>query len=478
MKLSSLGGFVGGAALGLFAVISQTRLVADQIQVHGFAAGYDGRWYVTDTNNTGTVSEANAGVYRSIKGSASFGRIDIDLTAIGPAYGLGGTYASEDGYWSDTITILPDNPALLGAPGTAVFTYHVSGSQSQTPVSGSLNNSYFLSNECGCGGPQGKDLGDPNYSGPRLSDLTNYTVLRGFTFGVPFSYSMDLSCVVSVPSAVPSGDNPAGTLHASVAAGGITALDATGNSVAYSSTASAGSGRAWIVPDGASYAGFSVTNNLNQHTVLSLLGGTNSSGTNETVAATFLTSPDTNRIISDVVDLSSSALTNLNKLVVQMSYDPVQAIASFGSETNALLVWFKQSAGKFVNAVDGNSDGGLAQQFFLGAFNLATQFQLGNRGVDTTKHVAWAVVDHHSQFAVGVVTPPLQFNGIFVGTNGASLSLTGPAGGQYLVEKTSDSSLGGWSVLSLITLGTNGIGTFDDAAPVAGNPQRFYRARQ
>jgi hypothetical protein len=265
-----------------------------------------------------------------------------------------------------------------------------------------------------------------------------------------------------------------------VAAGGITALDATGNSVAYSSTASAGSGRAWIVPDGASYAGFSVTNNLNQHTVLSLLGGTNSSGTNETVAVTYLSSPDTNRIISDVADMSSSALTNFNQFVVQVSYDPAKAIASFGSETNVLLVWLKQSAGKFVNAVDGNSDGGLAHQFFLGAINLATQFQRGNHGVDTDKHVAWAVVDHHSQFAVGVVTvtPSLQFTGISVGTNGAALSLAGPAGGQYLVEQSPNLSPGGWSVLGLITLGTNGVGTFNDAAPVAVNPQRCYRARQ
>jgi hypothetical protein len=442
------------------------------IQVHGFGNGYDGSWNVIQTNGSGTVTAANAGVYRSIKASASFGRIDIDLTATSPAYPYGSN-ASGVGHWGDTITIQPDNPALLGTPGTAVFTYHVSGSQSLNQAF-NTQNSYFIYDECGCGGPLGQDGGNGTYSGPRLSDLANYTELRAFTFGVPLYYEMNLNCNVTVPY----GGTAAGTLHASLAAGGITALDGTGNSVAYSSTASAGSGRAWIATNGASYAGFSVTNNLNQHTVLSLLGGTNSSGSNETVAATFLTSPDTNRIISDVVDLSSSALTNLNKIVVQMSYDPVQAIASFGTETNALLVWFKQSAGKFVNAVDGNSDGGLAHQFFLGAFNLATQFQLGNHGVDTTKHVAWAVVDHHSQFAVGVVTPALQFNGISLGTNGPSLSLTGPAGGQYLVEKTSDSSLGGWSVLGLITLGTNGIGTFNDAAPVAGNPQRFYRARQ
>ena len=95
----------------------------------------------------------------------------------------------------------------------------------------------------------------------------------------------------------------------------------------------------------------------------------------------------------------------------------------------------------------------------------------------STNHVTWAVLDHNSQFAVGAFTPALRIAGAAVGTNGAALTLSGPANGQYQVDYSSSLTAPSWNVLGQTVL-TNGAATFLDPASPSANPQRFYRARQ
>jgi hypothetical protein len=41
----------------------------------------------------------------------------------------------------------------------------------------------------------------------------------------------------------------------------------------------------------------------------------------------------------------------------------------------------------------------------VGAYDSATDFQLGSYGIDTVNHEVWAVVDHNSEFAVAQAVP-------------------------------------------------------------------------
>ena len=51
-----------------------------------------------------------------------------------------------------------------------------------------------------------------------------------------------------------------------------------------------------------------------------------------------------------------------------------------------------------VNAVEGNSGGTPAMK--LGAYNPATDFVLGNWGVDIDANNVWAVLNYNGEFAV------------------------------------------------------------------------------
>jgi hypothetical protein len=80
-----------------------------------------------------------------------------------------------------------------------------------------------------------------------------------------------------------------------------------------------------------------------------------------------------------------------------------------GSENNVFIATKIDGSNSWTNTVNLNSNGGAHQHFFQGGYNAATEFALGNFGVDTTNHVAWAVIDHNSQYvvsgAVGVPEP-------------------------------------------------------------------------
>jgi hypothetical protein len=88
---------------------------------------------------------------------------------------------------------------------------------------------------------------------------------------------------------------------------------------------------------------------------------------------------------------------------LQVSYNEAQAISVFGSESDARLMWLDPSDNQWELAVAGNTGG--TPRFINRAYNPATDFQLGNYGVDTANNVVRAVINHNSYFAIGKAVP-------------------------------------------------------------------------
>jgi len=105
-------------------------------------------------------------------------------------------------------------------------------------------------------------------------------------------------------------------------------------------------------------------------------------------------------LAGDVLTLDGISPNPADELfVLQMSYDPAAG-------DNVCLGWY--DAGQWVNAVEGNSDGGAGASFVDGAYGGA--LLLGCWGVDPAAHQAWAVLDHNSDFAV-ITLPSGDTNG-------------------------------------------------------------------
>lgn len=409
------------------------------------------------TNFNGSASVSGSGITGTFNSSTTPGRVQVNLSAYPAQYPNTFGYSSASGTWYDTVTIQPDNPALVGTGGTAAFTYYLNGTASSTDYQTCQFN---VSTECQCGGPSTSG-GTPANS--------SFTISRPFTFGAPFQISMTLGCLAHGYSEA--------TISESLSAGGISVTDSDGNTAGYSSVSAVGTGRSVVLTNGDSYTGISITNSVGHQTQAALLAG--SANANETVVANFSGSHGTNGLFSDVLDLSG---TDTNLFALQMIYDDISAVAQLGDEAKVQLQWFDPLRQIWTNAIYGNSDGGTNNHFFLGAFDPG-KFQLGNWGVDTVAHVVWGVFNHNSRFAVGgVLHPALRCYGVTLQTNGVMIQLQGQAlsKSQYFVDQCADLTLTNWTVIGRAVPDDNGSATFLDtnAIPAVTNTQRFYRVRQ
>jgi probable HAF family extracellular repeat protein len=154
----------------------------------------------------------------------------------------------------------------------------------------------------------------------------------------------------------------------------------------------------------ASYSSVPPLTNSNTpyHTTVALLGG--NASTDQSVDLTFNNSLPASasafQTASDVVGVSG---TGSDTFVLQVSYNEAQAIRVFGTEADARLMWLDPTDNQWKLAVAGNTGG--TPQVINRAYAPATDFQLGNYGVDTTNNVVWAVINHNSYFAIG--KPPV-----------------------------------------------------------------------
>ncbi|MEP6686096.1 MAG: hypothetical protein ABJB22_04900, partial [Verrucomicrobiota bacterium] len=305
--------------------------------------------------------------------------------------------------FTDSVTI--NNPALTGTAGVARFTIHLSGTMTESS-NGSAGAAaqysvYFESNYSApinySGGvnTQG-DFGTPY---PSLSTFT-YDVL--FYYGSPVDVTGQLSNSIDAQNSQ-NGGSTADT-HLTLSLGNYVVVDNQNNPVDYSATSNTGSARSSNIPAGGGFAGYSLTNTAPGRvgTSLNLLGG--SASTAETVRAAFIAPPDPSQVqlTSDALDVTG---TGSDIVVVQLDYDPALAQLLFGSEAALRLAWLNSATGQWINAIFGNAGG--APHFFGRAYNPATDFQLGNFGLDAANHVVWAVINHNSEFGVSAVADPL-----------------------------------------------------------------------
>jgi hypothetical protein len=367
---------------------------ADQLNGSvGSAGNSDGNHFtLTHDNSGGSIAGGYAGNYGSATLSISYGSVVISSHAFKDGTGTG--YYGSGGSWVDTYTINPSNPALLGTPGTARFSYSFDGTYQAVNDAGDNISGWFVNLDTtgyslGPGGNDGGSNGTISLSHTLTEDV-------GFTFGTPFSMTVGVNA-----TSKPGIFNSSVDAQLSLRETGLRVLSG-GAAVGYSSSARTGSAGAAPVANGASYAGFNLTNTspYGHGSTASILGGVAS--TDSVVEATFLAQAAGFTMASDIVDLKG---LGSDKHVLQMSYDPAIATSLFGSEGNAALLWLDPVSGLFKSAVFGNSDGGAQSQAFTGAFDANTENVLGDYGIDTTNHVVWAVVDHNSEFAVGQAAP-------------------------------------------------------------------------
>ena len=165
------------------------------------------------------------------------------------------------------------------------------------------------------------------------------------------------------------------------------------------------------VGGGEAYAGYGATSVGGTNVVL--LGGTASDG--GTISMSF--SPDDDfYIISDMVTFDG---TSTDTYVLQMGYDEAALMARLTpgqSEEEAANLGFivlayrriLENGERIENAVDHNDYSGGGAPFFAGviAYDPGSHFFLGYYGVDIDNDVVWAVLNHNSEFGVGVLPEP------------------------------------------------------------------------
>jgi hypothetical protein len=147
-------------------------------------------------------------------------------------------------------------------------------------------------------------------------------------------------------------------------------------------------------------------------TAAALVGG--SSSTAQEVALGFIGNPETGgegtaAIVGSAVEIHFEQDGDL--YVLQLTYDDASLPPGM-LETDLRLLFFDPDLNAWIDAIDANSDGGAGEQFHLGSFSdfVATlgggPLPLSAHGVDIEENTVWAVLNHASVFAAGVVPAP------------------------------------------------------------------------
>ena len=136
-----------------------------------------------------------------------------------------------------------------------------------------------------------------------------------------------------------------------------------------------------------------------------MLAGTNNSGSTETVGMQWRTQTLAERnspeLVSDIVRLSGMDSSGASPFVLEMNYNPALLPTgvnegTWASEQQIYLADLKN--GKWDNAALDNTNN-TNHHFYLSAYPTG-DLTLGDWGVDTVNHEAWAVVNYNADFAV------------------------------------------------------------------------------
>lgn len=361
-------------------------------------------FHITDAPNTvsGLTTATQTGDHGSATTTASYGSLTASVHVqadnfltfgnyLGGGYDAGsvdfGDGDISKNYWIDSVTVDPTAAHPAGSIGTARVTFAFSGTYSDSGNVSGISGWQFVVQNSAFRHSLGTDS-------TQVGDIPTVTVTIGFTYGQPFNIQAGLQATGST-----NGNFAGESINASLSLRQTKFEVITGGTNnAFTSSSKTGSAGAETVSLNGSYGGFTLQNTspYGHGSKASILGGTASA--NRTLNVAFAGQFANFTAASDVVDISGNGG---DKYVLQLSYDPSTAVSLFGSEANAVLLWQDPTSGVFKNAIMGNSDAGAQHQAFTGAYNPATEFALGNYGVDTVNHVVWAVVDHGNDFAVG-----------------------------------------------------------------------------
>jgi len=305
--------------------------------------------------------------------------------------------------WTDVLTI--NNAALTGQAGVARLTMHLAGQMTGSWTGRAQGGSEYHVYVAG-GYANVIFGGGITYNGPDgtpLSQLATFTGDCHFTYGSPLALYFQLYSWVQNRHSV-SFTEPGEAVTSTdltLSSGNFIVLNDQNQPVDFTAESRTGSARGSNILQGAPFNGFTLTNSAapgRLGTTMSLLDGTASAATTLQAAFVAPPAPTVIKLVSDAMDFSG---TGTDPVVIQMSYDPATARTLFGGEAGLRLGcelkgWF--------NALSGNTGG--SPQFFPRAYNAATDFHVGNFGLDTAKHVVWAVVNHNSKYGVTVVPDP------------------------------------------------------------------------
>lgn len=163
-------------------------------------------------------------------------------------------------------------------------------------------------------------------------------------------------------------------------------------------------------------------------TAATIVDGVSSS--DQTVSMQFVANPEAGGtfsvpILGEVLDLSFSAGEPIDPYALQFTYRDEDVPIGF-DEADLRIYTFDVPADQWIEAVLGNSDGGLGATFHPGSYD-AYQASLGGGppmpgafGVDVDGNRLWAVLDHASLFGTGAIPEPAS---VLVLALGAALVL-------------------------------------------------------
>lgn len=380
---------------------------------------------------------------------------------------------TSDDKWQATFRI--DSPGLEGTLGTLRCSMRFDGGLTAVGSGdgfAAANYEVYLLNSASTQTQYNGDLNsNVGFSGTQPSDIARFEADSRFFFGQEFDLTGSTSAgVLSRVTAGAEGGSAHGAASAALSLVSFNVLNDQNQPVPFTAESEIGFARGDILAPGNSFAGLSLLNGApgSLDSTVSLRDGVASAIRD--VLENFVAPPHDVAVASDVVNVSG---TDADPVTIQLSYDPAVAQALFGREEFMRLVWLNPVTQEWLNAVSGNAGG--AARFIKRAYNPATDFQLGNFGLDTVAHVVWAVVNHNSEFAVAHVEPsPLYLTGVTSPVAGHHvLQGFGVPLKTYTVQATSDLSEP-FSDLGPVTAAANGSLQFDDAD---SDTQRFYRIK-
>jgi hypothetical protein len=214
-------------------------------------------------------------------------------------------------------------------------------------------------------------------------------------------------------------------------------------------------GQEFVIPEGAAYT--TVADNTAKAvasgetgylgTAMQILAGANGSTATNNYGKPWSKAVDTGwapaaGTASDILTLQGLTSLNTNvtdPFVLSMSYNAA-GLTDAQLATGLFCLAAKNASGNWANAVDSNAGG--TKLFVLGPWNAS--FGLGTYGVDKATGMAWAVVNHATDFAVVQLPPSLVIT-----QDAASVHVTWPVGVPgYQLQFNADLSTTNWVPVS------------------------------